>query len=196
MAAIVNEAPPRRRAIGHRTLGALFLAMVGAILGAVPGWSMCFSAWLVFSWLVLGCVVFSSTLLSVAAAVARDWRSLRVEARQLLNVALLMLAMLPLGMLSIGVEFAFARPGLVARAEASARAGGPAIAMTPASRDDWPMPEHGFIYDRQGLVAMPPSQRAAAWRDDPVLTAMASECVTLSHLGGAYWRWSVGCDGI
>lgn len=196
MAAIVNEAPPRRRAIGHRTLGALFLATVGAILGAVPGWSMCFSAWLVFSWLVLGCVVFSSTLLSVAAAIARDWRSLRVEARQLLNVALLMLAMLPLGMLSIGVEFAFARPGLVARAEASARAGGPAIAMTPASRDDWPLPASGFVYDRDGALAMPWSRRPPAWRDDPVLAALAGECISVSHLGGAYWRWSGGCDEI
>jgi hypothetical protein len=80
--------------MGHRTVAALFLALVAAILGAMPGWKMCHAAWLVLSWVALGCVVLSSAFL----AIARDRVALRAEARQILNVVLLMPAMLPMGL--------------------------------------------------------------------------------------------------
>ena len=179
--------------IGYRTLGALFLALVAAILGAMPGWKLCFAAWLVLSWLILGCVIAGAATLAIAAAVRRDWADLRAEGRQVLCIALLMLAMPPLGLLSIGVEFASAHASLVARADASARAGGPAIAMTPASDEDWPVPTSGFVYDRDGVLATPPTRRPDAWRNDPVLASLTGECVGTRHFFGPYWRWSGRC---
>jgi hypothetical protein len=151
-------APASPGGIGYRTLAALFLALVAAILGAIPGWKLCFAAWLVLSWL--------------------------------------MLAMLPMGLLSMAVEFASAQASLVARADASARAGGPAIAMTPTSDEDWPLPTRGFVYDRDGVLRTPPARRPAAWRADPVVAALTGECVELRHVVGPYYRWSGGCDAV
>jgi hypothetical protein len=182
------------RGIGHRTLAALFLALVAAILGAMPGWKMCFAAWLVLSWLVLSGVLLSSAFLAIAAVVGQDHAALRGEGRQIFNVVLLMLAMVPMGLLSTGVEFAQSRTGLRAQADASARAGGPRLAMTPASDADWPMPTAGFVYDVDGALSRPPSRRPAAWNDSPVLMALSGECITVTHFVGHYYRWSSGCD--
>ncbi len=181
--------------LGYRTLGALFLALVAAILGAMPGWKLCFAVWVVLSWLVLGCVIAGAAGLAILAALARNWAAVRGEGRQILCVAVLMLAMLPLGLLSIGVEFASARASLLARAGASARAGGAAIAMTPTSDEDWPIPTSGFVYDRDGVLATPSALRSAASRDDPVVTALTGECVSVRHFFGPYYRWSGRCDG-
>ena len=191
-----TRVPAPSRAIGHRTLAALFLALVAAILGAMPGWKMCFAAWLILSWLVLGGVVLSSGLLAIAAVVGQDHAALRAEGRQVFNVVLLMLAMLPMGMLSTAVEFAQSRASLSARADASARAGGPRLAMTPASDADWPMPTSGFVYDVDGALSLPASRRPAAWNANPVLAALSGECVTVSHVIGPYYRWRGACGGI
>ncbi len=190
------QTPMVPRGVGKRTLAALFLALVAAILGAMPGWKMCFAAWLVFSWTVLGCIVLSSVFLAMFAAMGLDFAALRAEGRQILNVALLMLAMLPLGWLSVGVEFAQARADLRAQADASARAGGPRLAMTSRSGADWPLPASGFIYDADAVLARPTAQRPAAWNDSPVMAALASECLTATHLVGHWYRWSSGCDGL
>jgi hypothetical protein len=187
--------PARGGGIGYRTLGALFLALVAALLGAMPGWKLCFAAWLVVSWLVLGCVIAAAAVLAIAAAVNRDWVAVRVEGRQVLCVVVLMLAMPPMGLLSIGVEFASARAGLVERADASARAGGPAIAMTPTASEDWPMPTSGFVYDRDGVLATPPARRPVAWSRNPVFAGLSGECVNVRHFFGPYYRWSDNCRG-
>ena len=106
----VGLAPVAPRGIGGRTLAALFLALVAAILGAVPGWKPCYAAWLVFSRGVLGCIVPASALLAMFAAMGLDCARVRHEGRQLLNVVvLLMLAMLPMAILSTCVELAQAR---------------------------------------------------------------------------------------
>ena len=190
MAAIVSATP--RPGMGGRTLFALFLTLVAAILGAMPGWKMCFAAWVVLSWLALGCVILGAAAMAIGAALHKDWPALRVEGRQALNVALLMFAMLPLGGLSLGVEFASAHAGLLARADASARAGGPAIAMavSDVDCDD----NRGFAYDRDGALAMSRARRPAAWNSDPVLAALTSEGVAVRHLFGPYYQWSRGCD--
>ena len=186
--------PSHRGGIGYRTLGALFLALVAALLGAMPGWKLCFAAWLVLSWLVLGCVIAGAAVLAVAAAVNRNWAAVRVEGRQALCVVVLMLAMPPMGLLSIGVEFASARASLVERADASARAGGPAIAMTPIFSEDWPLPTSGFVYDRDGVLATPAARRPVAWSAHPVVVALTGECVEVRHFFGPYSRWSInGC---
>ena len=182
--------------LGYRTMGALFLTLVAAILGAIPGWKLCFAAWVVLSWLVLGCVVVGAAGLAVVATVRRNWAAVRAEGRQVLCVAVLMLAMLPLGLLSIGVEFASARASLLTRADAAVNAGGPAIAMTPTFDEDWPIPTSGFVYDRDGVLAMPPARRPAAWNDDPVVAALSGECVSVRHFFGPYYRWSGRCDGM
>ena len=186
----------RRRTIGYRTLAALFLALVAAILGAMPGWKMCFVAWLVLSWGALGCVLLASAWLAMFTAMRLDFAALRADGRQVLNVVLLMLAMLPMGWLSTGVEFAQARASLRAQADASARAGGPRLAMTPISSADWPMPGSGFVYDADGALARPPSRRPATWNDSAVVIALAGECVTVTHLVGAWYRWNNACDGL
>ena len=180
--------------IGYRTLGAAFLALVAAILGAMPGWKLCFATWLALSWLTLGCVIAGAVALAIAAAVNGRWAAVRAEGRQILCVAVLMLAMVPMGLLSIGVEFASAHASLVARADASARAGGPAIAMTPTSDADWPIPTSGFVYDRDGVLRTPPARRSAVWPGDPVVAALSGECVRLRHFFGPYWRWSGDCE--
>jgi hypothetical protein len=189
------RAPTPSRGIGYRTTGALFLALVAAILGAMPGWKMCFAAWLALSWVVLGCVVMSSAFLAMFAAMSLDFAALRGEGRQILNLVLLMLVMLPMGWLSTGVEFAQARPVLQAQADVSARAGGPRLAMTPASDADWPMPTAGFVYDVDGALSRPVSRRPAAWNDSPVLAALTSECITVTRFVGDYYRWSSACGG-
>lgn len=189
-------APASPGGIGYRTLAALFLALVAAILGAMPGWKLCFAAWLVLSWLMLGGVIAGAVVLAIAAVAGRDWAALRAEGRQIVCVAGLMLTMLPMGLLSMAVEFASAHASLVARADASARAGGPAIAMTPTSDEDWPLPTRGFVYDRDGVLRTPPARRPAAWRADPVVAALTAECVELRHVVGPYYRWSGGCDGV
>ena len=194
VAAILRETPRSSHGMGLRTVGALFLALVAAILGAMPGWTPCFAAWLVLSWLVLGGVVAAAVAMGTAAALRGHWVAVRVEGRQICNVAVLMLLMLPMGLLSIGVEFASARAGLVARAEASARAGGPAIAMTPAPDEDWPVPASGFVYDRNGVLAQPPARLPADWRANPVVDAMTRPCIEMRHLVGPYYRWRGGCD--
>jgi hypothetical protein len=102
-------APVAPRGIGGRTLAALFLALVAAILGAVPGWKPCYAAWLVFSRGVLGCIVLASALLAMFAATGLDCARVRREGRQLLNVVLRMLAMLPMAFLSTCVDLAQAR---------------------------------------------------------------------------------------
>lgn len=188
--------PMAPRRAGYRTLAALFLALVAAILGAMPGWKMCFAAWLVLSWVVLGCIVLSSVFLAMFAAMGLDFAALRAEGRQILNVVLLMLAMLPLGWLSVGVEFAQARADLRAQADASARAGGPRLAMTSRSDADWPLPASGFIYDADAVLARPAAPRPAAWNDSPVMAALAGDCLTATHLVGPWYRWSSGCDGL
>ena len=192
----VTPSPVPWHGIGHRTLTALFMALVAAILGAMPGWQMCFAAWLVLSWLVLGGVVLSSAILAIAAVIRQDGAALRFEGRQILNVGLLMLAMLPMGLLSLGVEFAQAQASLRAQADASARAGGPRLAMTAASEADWPMPTAGFVYDVDDALGRPVARRPAAWNDSPVMMALSGECITVTHLVGHYYRWSSGCDGL
>ena len=191
-----TPAPVPPRGIGHRTLTALFLALVAAILGAMPGWKMYFAAWLVLSWLVLAGVVLSSVALAIAAVVGQDHAALRAEGRQIFNVGLLMLAMVPMGLLSTGVEFAQARASLRAQADASARAGGPRLAMTPASDADWPMPTTGFVYDVEDALGKPAARRPAAWNASPVLAALSGECITVSHFVGHYYRWSSSCGGL
>ena len=193
MAASVSTAP--RRGMGSRTRGALFLTLVAAILGAMPGWKTWFAAWVVLSWLALACVILGAAAMAISAALHKDWPALRVEGRQVLNVAVLMLLMLPLGLLSLGVEFASAHASLLARADASARAGGPAIAMTPTADADWPL-NSGFVYDRDGVLSTPPARRPAAWSANPVVIALGGECVDVRHLVGPYYRWNGGCDGL
>ena len=185
--------PPR--GIGWRTRAALFLALVGAILGAVPGWTLCFAAWLVLSWLVLGCVVVLSMFLVFAAMIRNNRVALRTEGRQVLSVVVLMFAMLPMGMLSTGVEFAQARADLRERADASARAGGPRLAMTPIAYSDWLVTGSGFVYDPGGELAKPASSHPAAWKGNPVLAELTDGCLTMTHFIGAYSRWSNACDG-
>ena len=195
MATIFELSLPRR--LGWRTVLALFLACVAAILGAVPGWSVCFAVWLVVSWLVLGAVVLSTTGLVLVAVFSRAWARLRTETRQLVVVMLLMLAMFPMGLESRWVEFAEVRAGLQAHADASARAGGPRLAMTSISGEDWPMPGSGFVYDPDGVIATPESRRPAAWKDNPALAALSSrECFSVTPFVGSYYRWSNACDGL
>jgi len=192
----IAPAPTPSRGIGHRTTAALFMALVAAILGAMPGWKICFAAWLVLSWVGLGCVVMSSAFLAMFAAMGLDFAALRAHGRQILNVVLLMLAMLPMGWLSVGVELAQARADLRARADVSARAGGPRLAMTPASNADWPMQTAGFVYDVDGALGRPASRRPAAWNASPVLAALTGECVTVTPFVGPYYRWSSDCGGL
>ena len=189
--------PSLPRPLGWRTVLALFLACVAAILGAVPGWSVCFAVWLVVSWLILGAVVLSTIGLALVAAVSQAWATLRTEARQVVVVMLLMLAMLPMGLESRWVEFAELRAGLQARADASARADGPRLAMTSISGEDWQMSSSGFVYDPDGVIARPQSSRPAAWNDNPVLSALSSpECFSVMPFFGSYYRWSNACDGL
>jgi len=181
------------RGIGVRTLAALFLALVAAILGATPGWKMCYAAWLVLSWAALGCVLVASAFVAMLRTMALDFAALRAEGRQILNVGLLMLAMLPMAWLSTLVEFVQARPILRAQADASARLGGPRLAMT-ASEAEWPLSNDGFVYDVDETLRKPPSQRPAAWADNPALVTLSGECVAVTHLVGHYYRWSAGCS--
>ena len=195
MAATLLERPSLPRRLGWRTVGALFAACVGLMLGAVPGWTMCFAAWLVVSWLVL-CPVFLATLLAVARlAIVRRWSAWRAELRQLASVGVLLLAMLPMYQVSTWVELAQVRGGLRARAAASARAGGPRVATTPmASLDALPDGE-GFVYDPDGVLAMSPERRPAAWNSDPVVLFVTNDCRGIRHFVGQYYRWNNACDG-
>ena len=167
--------PPALRRLGARLVVALFLAAVCLILGAVPGWTMCFAAWLVGCWLLLVVVQVTTLGLALAAVVRRAWATLRGELRQFAGVALVMLAMLPMGMASTWVELAESRAGLHARAAASARAGGPRLSMTPQSLESLPDGEV-FVYDPDGVLALPPDRRPAAAAPMPRSTPAITGC--------------------
>ncbi len=185
--------PPALRRLGARFAVALFLATVGLILGAVPGWTMCFAVWLVACWLLLLVVQVTTLGLALAAVVRRSWDTLSGELRQFAGVALVMLAMLPMGMASTWVELAESRAGLRARADVSARAGGPRLSMTPQSSLESLPDGEIFVYDPDGVLALPPDRRPAAWNSDPVVTAITDDCRGIRHFVGPYYRWNTGC---
>lgn len=185
--------PPALRRLGARLVVALFLAAVCLILGAVPGWTMCFAAWLVGCWLLLVVVQVTTLGLALAAVVRRAWATLRGELRQFAGVALVMLAMLPMGMASTWVELAESRAGLHARAEASARAGGPRLSMTPLSSLESLPDGEVFVYDPDDVLALPPDRRPAAWNSDPVVAAVTGDCRGIRHFVGPYYRWNTDC---
>ena len=191
-AALPPESP--RRLLGARTVVALFVTLVTAILGSVRGWQLCASCWLVFGWLVLACVVAASLALVVTALVGADWPMLRAEGRQVLVVAALMLAMLPLRDLVDWLEVVASGPALRARADASMRGGGPCIAMTSHSSDGLSA-RGGLVYDPAGVIA-PRFREAAGWRDDPVVATLSGDCIVEHHLGGPWYRWSEDCDAL
>ena len=191
MSMIGGTASPR---IGPCLASALFCALVAAILGAVPGWTMCFAVWVVVSWLMLGCVVLVSAGVALCSMVGRRWPAVVSEARRMLGLVAVMVAIVPLGWLSTWVSFAEVRADLVARADASARAGGPRLAM--ASSEESSIDATGFVYDPDGVLAQPAAMRRAGWKSDPTLTALAGDCLSVSHLAGSYYRWRNACDGM
>jgi hypothetical protein len=174
-----------------RTVLALFLALVGAILGTVPGWSACFAVWLAVSWLILMPMALWIASLSMAALASGRWSTARGEGLQLAAVLLLMLAMLPMALEQRWVELAIARSGLQSRAAASARSGGPRLAMTPAMGAK--AADAGFVYDPDGVLSRPPQARPAAWNDDPVVTSLAGECFAVTHFAGPFYYWANAC---
>lgn len=189
MATVMNLPTPR--GVAWRTCTALFLGLVGLILGAVPGWSTCFAVWLVVAWLFLGAIAFATFGVTMAALSDTAWARARSEARQLLVVVLVALAMLPMGRVSTWIEFAKVRADLLAHSDESARAGGLRLAMSEdASR------EEGFVYDPGGVLAGPWPRRTDAWPTEPILARLSGECARFSPFWGAYWRWSDSCDGL
>src|ERR1700756_3867241 len=111
----------RRRAPGPLTLLGLFMTLVGAMLAAVPGWGLCYCAWVAFSWLVLGVVVLGAAALLVVELVRREWPQLKEIGRQTLAVVLCMGVLPLMGGLSTWVELAWSHGDLFARAQASVR---------------------------------------------------------------------------
>ena len=179
--------------VGPCMAGAMFCALVAAILGAVPGWTMCFACWVVLSWLMLGWIVPLSALLALRSLFCRRWAELWLHVRRALGIAAVMLGILPLGMLADLVSLAECRADLVARADASARAGGPRLAMTS---DDGTMEATGFVYDPGHALAQPVGIAHPAWRDDPALKSLSGGCLSVSHFAGDYYRWRNACDGM
>ena len=177
---------------GPRVATALFMALVAAILGIVPGWTTCSGCWVLFAWLVLACIVAGSLALAIAALVGGDWPTLRFEGRQASSVALLMLAMVPLHDLHAWSDLIISGPELLARADASARAGGPPLSMTVDAPDAQGM-RSGLAYDRQGIIA-PRFRQAVSWRDDPVVVALSGDCIVERHLIGPWYRWEDDCE--
>jgi len=179
----------RRRAPGPLSLLGLFMTLVAAMLAAVPGWGLCYAAWVAFSWLVLGVAVLWAAVLLVVLLVRHDWPRLVQIGRQTVAV-LLCMGVLPLmGSLSTWVELAWSHGDLVARAEVSVRGGGPRLATM--IEDRWS--PGGIAYDPGAEIEKPPAQRSAAWRNSPDGQRLDGECVTTSHLVGAYYRWEEGC---
>jgi hypothetical protein len=176
-----------------RSTGALFVALVAAILGSMPGWWLTFLAWTVPCWLVLACVTLWTLVLLACAALRRDRIALRAECRQFLELVLV-LAITPwLGRLSIGVELAQVRPELIASAEASVRSGGPRLALWSEVEED--VPDHGILYDGSREIDRPPLRRSAAWTSSATGRFLADDCVSTSHLVGPWYRWSKVCGG-
>ncbi len=179
---------------GPRVSTALFMALVVTLLGAVPGWETCAACWLVFSWLVLGCVICASLAAAIAAAVGRDWPGMRADARRALNAGLLMLVMVPLHELTDWLDLAASGATLLSRAQASVRAGGPRLAMTtePSSGVE---ARGGLVYDPDGVIA-PRFRQAEVWREHPVVVALSGDCVAEHHLIGPWYRWREDCDAL
>ena len=190
MTALFDVTPPR---LGPGAAAAMFCALVAAILGAVPGWTMCFAAWVVLSWLMLGWIVPLSALLALRSLFFRRWAELWMHMRRALGIAAVMLGILPLGMLADLVSLAGCRADLVARADASARAGGPRLAMTS---DDGTTEATGFVYDPERALAQPAGIAHPVWRDDPALKSLSGGCLSASHFVGDYYRWRNACDGM
>jgi hypothetical protein len=186
-----HVAPARRlRAPGPVTLLGLFMTLVAAMLAAVPGWGLCYCVWVAFSWLVLGVVVLGAAALMVVKLVRRDWPPLIDVGRQTLAV-LLCMGVLPLmGELSTWVELAWSHGDLVARAEASARNGGPRLATMMEERVWF---SGGIVYDPGAEIEKPASERSPAWRYSLEGQRLAGECISTSHLVGPYYRWEEAC---
>jgi hypothetical protein len=181
----------RRRAPGPVTLLGLFMTLVAAMLAAVPGWGLCYGVWVAFSWLVLGVVVLGAAALLVVLLVRREWPQSIDIGRQAVAV-LLCMGLLPLmGPLSTWVELAWTHGDLAARAQASARSGGPRLAM---QSEDGGLEPGGIFYDPDGEIAKPVAARSAAWRDSRDGKFLDDECVGIRHLVGAYYRWQGACD--
>jgi len=182
----------RRRAPGPVTLLGLFMTLVAAMLAAVPGWSMCYGAWVAFSWLVLGVLVLGVAVLLVVHVVRRQWPQLIRTGRQTAAL-LLCIGVLPLmGGLSTWVELAWTHGDLAARAEVSVRDGGPRLAM---QREDGTWEPGGIFYDPDGESLKPLAARSAAWRESADGEFLDDDCVATRHLVGAYYQWQGGCGG-
>jgi hypothetical protein len=180
----------RRRAPGPVTLLGLFMTLVAAMLAAVPGWGLCYAVWVAFSWLVLGVVMLGAAVLLVVHVVRRERPQLIDIGRQTVAV-LLCIGVLPLmGSLSTWVELAWTHGDLAARAEVSARSGGPRLAM---QGEDGGLEPGGLFYDPDGEIAKPVPARSAAWRNSRDGQFLDGECVGSRHLIGAYYRWEGDC---
>ena len=189
---IAHAAPARRRrAPGPATLLGLFMTLVAAMLAAVPGWGLCYAAWVALSWLVLGVVALGATVLLVALLVRRQWPQSIDIGRQAVAVLLCMVVLPLMGPLSTWVELAWTHGDLAARAQASARAGGPRLAMLS---EDGGLEPGGIFYDPDGEIARSLPARSTAWRDSRDGKFLDDECVGTRHLVGAYYRWRGACD--
>ena len=94
MAAIDALASPRVR-VG--TLAAVFLLMVGAILGSVPGWQPCFLAWKVLSWFALASIAVVSLCDGLTELTRGDLVRAGAQGRQVLCMLVAAAALSPLG---------------------------------------------------------------------------------------------------
>ena len=189
----VQAWPGPARGVRVSTVGALFLLAVGSILGAVPGWEMCFAAWAALSWLALLPTVM--TLCGIAA-----WRFAcgrgRAALRELAQAAAMLLAMAafwPLHYLAHGVVIAGVFAELKAEAVALPNDGMPRFAWREFNESGYG--HEGYAYDPSGQIVRPRESRSAAWERRVAGTLFAGKCWSASHVVGSYYEWgNNGCD--
>lgn len=191
MIMIRGETPVRFRV---STLAAAFLLAVGLILGAVPGWELCFAAWAVLA--VLTLVATALALLGFAA-----WQLCRkrggLAMRELAQAGCIVLAMAafwPMHFLSGYVILAGMASELKDEAAAMPSDGEPRFAWRAA--DERGGGQGGFAYDPSGQIVRPPGLRSASWEHRVAGTVFASagECWSAEHVVGPWYRWEThGC---
>jgi hypothetical protein len=171
-----------------RVLVVLFPLAVGAILGGLPGWQICFFAWMVLAMPTLALLAFISACLLLAELYRgrRQHAAFRGWQVALSIAAMLVLPML--GRLSEFVELAGVRTQLHAQAWAGAHDGGPHIAIVDTG-DLLTFPS-GYVYDDSGEIAKPCGPHSDAWLRRAAAARIGDDCsMSVRHVIGPYYRW-------
>lgn len=186
---VASYSPARvHRRTRHSTIMALFVMAVGLILGALPGWEMCFAAWAVLGGFILLGTAVGLFWCSVYKACSGCWPAALRDLAQIVVMVVATALFWPMHYLSRVVAAAGVFSELTDAAAALPNDGGPRFTWRETNENDYG--HDGFAYDSSDEILKQAADRSAAWRRRVDGTPFAGKCWSAERVTGHFYRWN------